>query len=90
MALASSSLGLPRTCPRAFAAAKAALVRWEMTARSFSAKAAYRCNRNGSTSGPRSSGRTSRPLDVANKLSAYLDRRLAGYLAILLTYYAAR
>jgi hypothetical protein len=40
--------------PRAFAAAKAALVRTEIIARSFSASAAYKWSTNGSTSGPSS------------------------------------
>ncbi len=33
MARASARRGLPRTCPRAFAAARAVLVRWEITGR---------------------------------------------------------
>src|SRR5688500_7219006 len=40
--------------PRAFAAWSAALVRTEIRARSFSARAAYRCSMNGSASAPRS------------------------------------
>ena len=51
---ASWRRGLPRTCPRAVAVASAAFVRWEITASSLSARAAYRCSRNGSTSAPRS------------------------------------
>ena len=40
--LTSDSLGLPKTAPRAFAAAIAAFVRSEIRERSFSARAAYR------------------------------------------------
>src|SRR5271166_5442044 len=56
-AQASARRGLPSVWPRAFAAARAAFVRWEIRARSFSARAAYRCSRNGSTSAPSSATR---------------------------------
>ena len=48
---------LARTCPRALAAARAAFVLWEITARSFSASAANKCNMKGSASAPSSATR---------------------------------
>jgi hypothetical protein len=52
MARASTRRGLPSVCPRALAAARAAFVRCEIRARSFSAKAANKCNMKGSASAP--------------------------------------
>ncbi len=50
VARASARRGLPRACPRAFRAARAAFVRSLIIWRSRSAMAAKRCKRNGSTS----------------------------------------
>ena len=47
-------LGVTKGYPRAFAAASAWRVRVEISARSFSARAANRWSTNGSTSGPNS------------------------------------
>src|SRR4051812_3568744 len=47
-------LRLPSLAPPALFAASAALVRSEISRRSFSASAAYRCSRNGSASRPNS------------------------------------
>ena len=50
----ASRFGFPRRWPRSLAALRASLVRCEMSARSFSASAAYRCRMNGSVSAPSS------------------------------------
>ena len=50
----SGSLRLPSFAPAAFLACSAALVRSEISRRSFSANAAYRCSMNGSASRPSS------------------------------------
>ena len=50
----SARWGLPRTTPRAFAAFRASRVRCEISCRSFSASAAYRCSMKGFASAPRS------------------------------------
>jgi hypothetical protein len=49
--------GIAENLPRALAAARATLVRWEITARSFSASAANRCSMKGSASASSSATR---------------------------------
>src|SRR5262249_27895707 len=54
----------PSRTPRALAAARASLVRRLITARSFSASAAYRCSMNGSVSAPSSATMEHSPLFI--------------------------